>query len=277
VTLSTLTAYTPIAERSQGTPGLWDRRFQTLHANAQQLNLDGGALSFASLAPPSGNTVSFGTYAISASTSSFIGSLVAVESVGTVQAYSGNTIMVLSHLSMNNKRIERLGEPSGVSDAATKNYVDTAAGGKLWHYADPAQYHTTSNSTVTLSILTIAAGKLVTNGDAIKVTAWGDAGSLVAGVAAFTIGVGAEGFNQMALSGGTVSWRLEGTLIRTGASALKGESYWIRNTSIISSSGVTLGPTLANVLPIWLCVFNSSGANTISANFHGLTATVLQQ
>lgn len=132
MTLSLSTPYTPIPSPSDATTGLWDRRFQMIQDNVDSLN----ALSSASIDqlatslgtvlafPPSGNTVSLGTYALSASTASFSGTLSPVVSVGTLQAYSGNTVFVTSHLSMGNKRIENLGFPSAASDSANKAYVD---------------------------------------------------------------------------------------------------------------------------------------------------------
>jgi len=130
---SSLTAYVPIPENSDGTPGLWDTRFQAAFANASQVNSDAAA-SVATLFAPSGNTISDGTYSHSGSTLSFLGALVPVVSVGTIQAFSGNTVFISSHLSLGNKRIERLGEPSGASDAATKNYVDFLATGGLSNF-----------------------------------------------------------------------------------------------------------------------------------------------
>lgn len=45
MTISTLTAYTAIAEDSDATPGLWNSRFATLQQNADELNALGGGLS----------------------------------------------------------------------------------------------------------------------------------------------------------------------------------------------------------------------------------------
>lgn len=267
--MSTLTSYTPIPEDSRGTPGLWDRRFATMQQNVESVNAD--------LFTPSGNTFSFGTYAISASTASFLGALIPAASLGTVQAWSGNTVTLMSHLSMNNRRIEMLGEPSGTSDAATKHYVDAAAGGKLTYYADPTAYHTTSNSTVTLSLLTIAAGKLATNGDMVRIRAWGDCGTTVSGVVQITLAFGAEQLTTFSSSGGTLNFRFDSVVMRTGAATERGEGYVVRAASIVGGSQVSLTGTLANALPVWVCQFNQSGLNTVSTNVLGLTAEVVQQ
>lgn len=266
--LSTLTAYVPIPEDSDATPGLWDTRFQAAYANAAQVNAD--------LFTPSGNTFSFGTYALSASTASFLGALVPFVSVGTLQAYSGNTITIPSHLSLGNNRITFLGEPSGVSDGATKNYVDVNAAGKLTHYADPVPHNSVSNSTTTLSLLTIGAGKLATNGDAIHVTAWGDLTTTGSGVAALTLFYGTS---AMLLWSGTAAalWRLTATILRTGAATERGEGFVHRSTAAVTHSQVSMTETLANAIPIWVTVYNNSGLNSIAVNQLGLTAEVVQQ
>jgi len=133
MTISILTGYTPIPNNSDAVPSLWDQRYQIIQDNMDRLNVNSSAsidqiassLGTALAFPPSGNTVSLGTYALSASTLSVLGAFIPALSVGTLQPYSGNTLFLTSHLSMGNKRIERLGEPSGTSDAASKNYVDT--------------------------------------------------------------------------------------------------------------------------------------------------------
>lgn len=142
MTISTLTAYTTVTNPSNATTGLLNYRFGVVHKNLDQLNTDAGGLSLLSF---SGNTVSFGTYAISASTSSFLGALIPALSVGTLTVFSGQTIYSTSHWSMGNKRMEMLGEPSGTSDAATKHYVDAMTASATLLYGTESQVSAKAN------------------------------------------------------------------------------------------------------------------------------------
>lgn len=273
MTLSSLTPYTPIVSPSVATTGLWNYRLTTLQQNLDELNTSAGTFLLA----PSGNTFSDGTYSRSGSTLSYLGALLPVVSVGTLQPTSGNTIYVTSHLSLANKRIEGVQTPSGNSDAATKFYVDGAAAGKITLSVDPVAYHTTSNSTVTLSLCTIAAGALAATGDMARIVAWGDLGTTVSGVIQITLAIGSTQIIGFSGSGGTVNWRADAIVMRTGATTIKSQGQALRSTTNVTHSNATITETLANALPVWLCSMNQSGLNTVSANFMGLTVEVVKQ
>jgi len=100
-TLSALYASVPIA--SHDSIGAYSRN---------TVSLGTWGLSVTTIAPQSGNTTPF----------------VGAISTNTIQPGSGNTLIIPSHISMGNTRIENLGEPSGTSDGATKHYVDAATG-----------------------------------------------------------------------------------------------------------------------------------------------------
>lgn len=270
---STLTAYSPIPEDSDATPGLWDTRFQALQANVAQVNADAALIPF-----PSGNTVSFGTYAVSGSTFSFLGGFAPQLSLGTVFAYSGNTIYSTSHWSMGNKRIESIATPVNAQDVANKSYVDVNAGGALKYYVDGAAYNTTSNSSATLSIVTLPAASLVATGDTVRITAWGDELITASGVAQlqFYLNASAIGTHSGAPTTAT-AWRHETELQRTGATTIRVNTKAYRGAAIVTHSETTVTETLANALPIWLQVWNSSGLNTIAVNAFCLKVEVLKQ
>lgn len=123
MTLSTLTAYTTIPEDSDATPGLWDRRFQTVHADLDQLNTDAGSASGLATINSALTVVNSGLTALN--------SALTVALTGGAANFLGSWFTGVASVALSDRSIAYVTSTSSLSMADSTNSLKAPVG-NLW-------------------------------------------------------------------------------------------------------------------------------------------------
>lgn len=143
--------------------------------------------------------------------------------------------------------------------------------------ADSVSRSSTANAETTLSSLTLPAGSLATNGDLVRIRAWGDMASTGSGVAEVILYFGTKAIATFSGSGSTAIWYLEATVMRSGATTQKAAAVVARGLALVLNTNTTATETLSSAVTIKTTGQNTTGLNTVTLNNYGMEVEVVTQ